>query len=175
MSFKKMRYARGYEASSPLLSVRNSTNNTSAQRMFTTRKVRQMQSCRAKSSSMNEASFITSSSLFLITAVSPQRTKVGLVARSGHARVVIMQASSAPPPGEGQKSEEDQSSISAKPSQPEAYVKPKMSEEQRAKLRAEYLGLGGSTNTSMGQNWFLNIMIFVSILAVMTKLTGALG
>merc|ERR1712178_182470 len=55
------------------------------------------------------------------------------------------------------------------------YIKPKMSKEQQAKLRNEYLGRGGSTNQKMGQNWFLNIILFVSLLAVLTKLTGALG
>ena len=55
------------------------------------------------------------------------------------------------------------------------YVKPQMSKEQRDKLRKEYLGFGGSAGTAMSTNWFLNICVGISVLAVLTKLTGALG
>ena len=57
----------------------------------------------------------------------------------------------------------------------DVYVKPQMSKEQREKLRQEYLGLGGSAGTAMSTNWFLNICVGISVLAVLTKLTGALG
>lgn len=49
-----------------------------------------------------------------------------------------------------------------------------MSKEQRAKLRAEYEGWGGNENKALSSNYFLNIMIFISVLAVLLKLTGIL-
>ncbi len=49
-----------------------------------------------------------------------------------------------------------------------------MSDAYKAKLRKEYLSLGGSPNTAMGGNYFLYIILFVSVLAVLTKLTGAI-
>merc|ERR1719498_527269 len=47
-----------------------------------------------------------------------------------------------------------------------------MSKEQQAKLRAEYLGLGGSANTAMGGNYFLNIILAITGLAVMCAALG---
>ena len=41
-----------------------------------------------------------------------------------------------------------------------------MSDAYKKKLRDEYLGLGGSPNTAMGANYFLWIIIGVSVLAV---------
>ena len=60
------------------------------------------------------------------------------------------------------------------PAEPAAYVKPQMSAEQREKLRQEYLGLGGSANTKMGQNWFVNISLFIALLAIFVKITGTI-
>ena len=57
----------------------------------------------------------------------------------------------------------------------DVYVKPTMSKAQMEKLRQEYLGLGGSAKTPMGSNYFLNICVAITVLAVLTKLTGALG
>lgn len=47
-----------------------------------------------------------------------------------------------------------------------------MSKEMKEKLRKEYLGLGGSANTKMGSNYFLNIILVISFLAVLSKLFG---
>ena len=49
-----------------------------------------------------------------------------------------------------------------------------MSDAYKARLRKEYLSLGGSPSTAMGGNYFLYIIIIVSVLAVLTKLTGAI-
>mmetsp|Transcript_13075 Transcript_13075/g.22060 ORF Transcript_13075/g.22060 Transcript_13075/m.22060 type:complete len:132 (+) Transcript_13075:136-531(+) len=47
-----------------------------------------------------------------------------------------------------------------------------MSEAQKAKLRAEYYGLGGSPNKPMSSNLFLNIIIVISLLAVTCAFLG---
>ena len=60
------------------------------------------------------------------------------------------------------------------PAEPAAYVKPQMSAEQREKLRQEYLGLGGDANTKMGQNWFVNISLFIALVAIFVKITGTI-
>lgn len=41
-------------------------------------------------------------------------------------------------------------------------------------MRQEYLGLGGAENTAMGGNYFLYIIIIISVLAILSKLTGAI-
>jgi hypothetical protein len=56
-----------------------------------------------------------------------------------------------------------------KPQQPRT----QMSMAQKKKLRDEYVGLGGSPNTAM-PNYFLNIILVISALAVASWLTGAL-
>mmetsp|Transcript_1090 Transcript_1090/g.2540 ORF Transcript_1090/g.2540 Transcript_1090/m.2540 type:complete len:134 (-) Transcript_1090:95-496(-) len=54
------------------------------------------------------------------------------------------------------------------------FVRKPMSEEQKKKLKAEYLSFGGSTNTAMGSNYYLWIIGIISLLAVLSKLTGAI-
>jgi hypothetical protein len=49
-----------------------------------------------------------------------------------------------------------------------------MSDAYKARLRQEYLSLGGSPNTAMGANWFLYIILFISGLAVLTWATGSI-
>jgi L-ascorbate peroxidase len=49
-----------------------------------------------------------------------------------------------------------------------------MSPEMKKRLKQEYLGLGGSPNTAMGGNYFLYIILAISVLAVLSKLTGAI-
>lgn len=49
-----------------------------------------------------------------------------------------------------------------------------MSDAYKKKLRDEYLALGGSANTAMGANYFLWIIVGISVLAVATWLTGAI-
>ncbi|CAL8462546.1 g2079 [Coccomyxa elongata] len=53
-------------------------------------------------------------------------------------------------------------------------LKPKddMSPEFKKKLRDEYLSLGGSPNTAMGSNYFLWIIVIVSVLAVLSWALG---
>ncbi|CAL5227541.1 g10530 [Coccomyxa viridis] len=53
-------------------------------------------------------------------------------------------------------------------------LKPKddMSPEYKAKLRNEYLSLGGSPNTPMASNYFLWIIIVISVLAVLSWALG---
>eukprot|EP00897_Mesotaenium_endlicherianum_P008365 jgi/Mesen1/7557/ME000392S06823 len=47
-----------------------------------------------------------------------------------------------------------------------------LSPEMKAKLRAEYLAIGGSPESALQSNYFLNIIIGISILAILTKLAG---
>lgn len=49
-----------------------------------------------------------------------------------------------------------------------------MSKEMKARLRQEYVGFGGAENKSMGGNYFFTICVVISVLAVMSKLIGAI-
>lgn len=49
-----------------------------------------------------------------------------------------------------------------------------MSKEMKDRLRKEYIGFGGSDSQAMGNNYFLWIAVVVSILAVMSKMIGAI-
>ncbi|CAI5528950.1 unnamed protein product [Closterium sp. Naga37s-1] len=49
-----------------------------------------------------------------------------------------------------------------------------MSSAMKKKLRDEYIGLGGSPDRPLQTNYFLYIMIGVAVLAILTKLTGAI-
>lgn len=40
----------------------------------------------------------------------------------------------------------------------------------KQKIRAEYEAVGGSPNKPLGSNYFLNIMIFIAVLALVTSL-----
>lgn len=42
----------------------------------------------------------------------------------------------------------------------------------KEKIRKEYLALGGSPNQPLKANYFLNIIIAISVLAILTKLAG---
>eukprot|EP00877_Chromochloris_zofingiensis_P007579 jgi/Chrzof1/3074/Cz12g10220.t1 len=59
---------------------------------------------------------------------------------------------------------------------PPAMAKPKdnMSKEMKARLRKEYVGLGGAENAAMSGNYFVWISVFVAVLAILSKLTGAI-
>eukprot|EP00252_Welwitschia_mirabilis_P008477 TRINITY_DN2034_c0_g1_i5.p1 TRINITY_DN2034_c0_g1~~TRINITY_DN2034_c0_g1_i5.p1 ORF type:complete len:319 (-),score=64.12 TRINITY_DN2034_c0_g1_i5:279-1097(-) len=50
-----------------------------------------------------------------------------------------------------------------------------LSEAMKAKMRAEYLALGGSPNKPLQSNYFLNIIIFVSVLAILSYFFGGTG
>ncbi|KAI8112487.1 hypothetical protein M9434_003810 [Picochlorum sp. BPE23] len=49
-----------------------------------------------------------------------------------------------------------------------------MSDAMKEKLRREYYGLGGSPNKAMGSNLFLNIILIVSFLAILSAALGYL-
>jgi hypothetical protein len=55
-------------------------------------------------------------------------------------------------------------------------LKPKdnISKEMKQRLRQEYYGLGGAENKAMDSNYFLWIIVIISVLAVLSKLTGAI-
>jgi len=50
-----------------------------------------------------------------------------------------------------------------------------MSDEMKRKLRAEYIGLGGSPNKKMSSKYFLNIVLIVAFLVVLCLRQGLLG
>ena len=49
-----------------------------------------------------------------------------------------------------------------------------MSDAMKEKLRREYYSLGGSPNKSMGSNYFLNIILVISALAIASAALGYL-
>ena len=49
-----------------------------------------------------------------------------------------------------------------------------MSDAYKKKLRDEYVSFGGSPNTAMGSNYFLWIILGISVLAVLSWLTGSI-
>lgn len=55
-------------------------------------------------------------------------------------------------------------------------IKPKsnLSKEMKQRLRQEYVGLGGAEGKAMNSNYFLWIIGIISVLAVASKLTGAI-
>eukprot|EP00270_Netrium_digitus_P014214 TRINITY_DN47_c0_g1_i2.p1 TRINITY_DN47_c0_g1~~TRINITY_DN47_c0_g1_i2.p1 ORF type:complete len:446 (+),score=80.95 TRINITY_DN47_c0_g1_i2:77-1339(+) len=66
------------------------------------------------------------------------------------------------------------------PTQPKRFVaaeyssEKELSEQMKRKIRAEYLAVGGSPTQALGSNYFLNIIIAIAILAILSKLTGAI-
>lgn len=49
-----------------------------------------------------------------------------------------------------------------------------LSPAMKERLRAEYLAVGGSPDQPLKGNYFLNIIIVISVLAILSKLTGAI-
>ena len=49
-----------------------------------------------------------------------------------------------------------------------------MSAAMKEKLKKEYYSLGGSPTTSMGGNYFLNIILVISFLAILSAALGYL-
>jgi hypothetical protein len=76
-------------------------------------------------------------------------------------------------PGEKQQQQGPQGALYADQA-PEAMKKQNLSKEMKQKLRQEYYGLGGAENKAMNGNYFLWIIVVISILAVLSKLTGAI-
>ncbi|KAF6152822.1 hypothetical protein GIB67_004651 [Kingdonia uniflora] len=50
--------------------------------------------------------------------------------------------------------------------------KRELSEEMKKKIRAEYQAVGGSPDKPLTSNYFLNIIIFIAVLAILTSLLG---
>lgn len=47
-----------------------------------------------------------------------------------------------------------------------------LSDAMKQKIRAEYEGLGGTPDKPLPTNYFLNIMIVIGVLAILTSLLG---
>lgn len=47
-----------------------------------------------------------------------------------------------------------------------------LSEAMKQKIRAEYEAIGGSPDKPLQSNYFLNIMIIIAVLALLTSLLG---
>uniref|UniRef100_A0A0C9RZ01 L-ascorbate peroxidase n=1 Tax=Wollemia nobilis TaxID=56998 RepID=A0A0C9RZ01_9CONI len=52
--------------------------------------------------------------------------------------------------------------------------KKEISDAMKAKMRAEYLAVGGSPDNPLQSNYFLNIIIVIAVLAILTSLSGNL-
>ncbi|KAH7671122.1 Class I peroxidase protein [Dioscorea alata] len=92
-----------------------------------------------------------------------------------HAKLSNLGAKFDPP--EGIDIDDDSKSASA----PEPFVaakyssgekKRELSDAMKQKIRAEYEGLGGSPDKPLKSNYFLNIMILIAVLAILTSLLG---
>lgn len=51
-------------------------------------------------------------------------------------------------------------------------VQRELSESMKQKIRAEYEAIGGSPDKPLQSNYFLNIMIIIAVLALLTSLLG---
>lgn len=69
---------------------------------------------------------------------------------------------------------EEKKALYADQVQAAARKKDNMSKEMKARLRKEYIGLGGAENSAMTNNYFLWIAVTVAVLAVMSKMIGAI-
>lgn len=47
-----------------------------------------------------------------------------------------------------------------------------LSEDMKRKIRAEYQAIGGSPDKPLSSNYFLNIIIFIAVLVVLTYFLG---
>lgn len=57
----------------------------------------------------------------------------------------------------------------------QAEDKQDLSDNMKDKIRAEYLAVGGSANTALGSNYFLNIIIGITVLVLLSYYLGYLG
>ncbi|XP_024381690.1 probable L-ascorbate peroxidase 6, chloroplastic/mitochondrial [Physcomitrium patens] len=95
-----------------------------------------------------------------------------------HAKLSEIGAEFDPPQGffldKPEKKDEPEVFVASKYStQPEA--KQELSDNMKDKIRAEYLAIGGSPNKAMGSNYFLNIIIGISVLVLLSYYLGYLG
>jgi len=54
------------------------------------------------------------------------------------------------------------------------FIRKEMPKDQKDRLKKEYIGLGGSEGTPLSSNYFLNIIIFVTVLVLLSYFTGAI-
>lgn len=47
-----------------------------------------------------------------------------------------------------------------------------LSDAMKQKIRSEYVGFGGSPDKPLQSNYFLNIIIVIAVLAILTSLVG---
>ncbi|XP_073003634.1 probable L-ascorbate peroxidase 6, chloroplastic/mitochondrial isoform X1 [Typha latifolia] len=91
-----------------------------------------------------------------------------------HAKLSNLGAKFDPPEGisidDGPKAAAPEPFVAAKYSSGEK--KRELSDAMRQKIRAEYEAIGGSPNKPLQSNYFLNIMIVVAVLAILTSLLG---
>lgn len=52
------------------------------------------------------------------------------------------------------------------------FLQRELSDSMKQKIRAEYEGFGGSPDKPLKTNYFLNIIIIISVLAILTSLLG---
>lgn len=52
------------------------------------------------------------------------------------------------------------------------FTQSELSDTMKKKIRAEYLAVGGAANKPLSSNYFLNIIIGISVIAILTKLAG---
>lgn len=52
------------------------------------------------------------------------------------------------------------------------YLQTELSDSMKQKIRAEYEAIGGSADKPLPTNYFLNIIIVVAVLAVLSSLFG---
>ena len=103
-------------------------------------------------------------------SVSTQRRKVAAVPVRKHwSRIFAKEAAEEEP-----TAEETVESVESVQPVVESPPRTPLSKGMKEKMRREYVGLGGSENVAMGQNWFLVIGLGVAVLAVAAYLTGAI-
>ena len=61
------------------------------------------------------------------------------------------------------------------PAAPKERKPGEVSDAMKAKMLNEYVGVGGTPNKPMPSNLFLNIILFISALAVLCKRGGVFG
>eukprot|EP01018_Ginkgo_biloba_P019251 Gb_14035 [translate_table: standard] len=92
-----------------------------------------------------------------------------------HAKLSNLGAKFDPPDGfsiaDSPKEQAPEKFVAAKYSSGES-EKSELSEAMKKKIRAEYLAFGGSPNKPLQSNYFLNIIIFVAVLAILAALFG---
>uniref|UniRef100_A0A061R3C7 Uncharacterized protein n=1 Tax=Tetraselmis sp. GSL018 TaxID=582737 RepID=A0A061R3C7_9CHLO len=113
-------------------------------------------------------SYVSTSSTF-VTRKFPHKS-VSSTAWPGTQRVASRR--SPVPRAEGEKKEEPKYIYADEEPEEGFFKRDPMSEEQKKKLRDEYIGFGGSPNQPMAGNYFLNIVLIVGALAILCAALG---